>query len=140
MLDSESQLREAIQKMLQPGGTATTNEHGGHGVASTNAPTTAASTDIAYICPMPEHVALKYPKPGKCPLCGMALVPVTAELLAKIQPGGRVEHYTCPMPEHSDVKLDKPGKCPRCSMTLIPMMPTPQTSPAKAPAPEGHQH
>jgi RND family efflux transporter MFP subunit len=140
MLDSESQLREAIQKMLQPGGTATTNEHAGHGVTSTNAPTVAASTDIAYICPMPEHVALKYPKPGKCPLCGMALVPVTAELLAKIQPGGRVEHYTCPMPEHSDVKLDKPGKCPRCSMTLIPMMPTPQAPPAKAPAQEGHQH
>jgi hypothetical protein len=65
---------------------------------------------------------------------------VTPELLAKIQPGGRVEHYTCPMPEHSDVKLDKPGKCPRCSMTLIPMMPTPQAPPAKAPAPEGHQH
>jgi Cu(I)/Ag(I) efflux system membrane fusion protein len=140
MLDSESQLREAIQKMLQPGGAATTNEHAGHGVSSTNATTAATSSDIAYICPMPEHVALKYPKPGKCPLCGMALVPVTAELLAKIQPGGRVEHYTCPMPEHSDVKLDKPGKCPRCSMTLIPMMPTPQAPPAKAPAPEGHQH
>ena len=140
MLDSESQLREAIQKMLQPGKAVTTNEHAGHVAPSTNVTTTATSTDIAYICPMPEHVALKYPKPGKCPLCGMALVPVTAELLTKIQPGGRVEHYTCPMPEHSDVKLDKPGKCPRCSMTLIPMMPTPQAPPAKAPAPEGHQH
>ena len=140
MLDSESQLREAIQKMLQPGGAATTNEHAGHGVSSTNATTAATSSNIAYICPMPEHVALKYPKPGKCPLCGMALVPVSAELLAKIQPGGRVENYTCPMPEHSDVKLDKPGKCPRCSMTLIPMMPTPQAPPAKAPAQEGHQH
>lgn len=140
MLDSESQLREAIQKMLQPGGTATTNEHAGHVAPSTNVTTTTPSTDIAYICPMPEHVALKYPKPGKCPLCGMALVPVSVELLAKIQPGGRVEHYTCPMPEHSDVKLDKPGKCPRCSMTLIPMMPTPQPPSAKALAPEGHQH
>jgi RND family efflux transporter MFP subunit len=140
MLDSESQLREAIQKMLQPNSATTTNEHAGHGITSTNATTTAASSDIAYICPMPEHVALKYPKPGKCPLCGMALAPVTPELLARIQPGGRVEHYTCPMPEHSDVKLDKPGKCPRCSMTLIPMMPTPQAPPAKAPAQEGHQH
>jgi len=140
MLDSESQLREAIQKMLQPGGSTTTKEHAAHGVTATNTTASIESSDIAYICPMPEHVALKYPKPGKCPLCGMALVPVTAELLAKIQPGGRVEHYTCPMPEHSDVKLDKPGKCPRCSMTLIPMMPTPQAPPAKAPAQEGHQH
>ncbi|MBI3415261.1 MAG: efflux RND transporter periplasmic adaptor subunit [Verrucomicrobia bacterium] len=140
MLDSESQLREAIQKMLQPGSATATNEHAGHGVTSTNATTAAASSDIVYICPMPEHVALKYPKPGKCPLCGMALVPVTAELLAKIQPGGRVEHYTCPMPEHSDVKLDKPGKCPRCGMTLIPMMLTPPPPPPKAPVPEGHQH
>jgi membrane fusion protein, copper/silver efflux system len=139
MLDSESQLREAIQKMLQPGATpATTNEHAGHAVPSTNAVTTSASSDIAYICPMPEHVALKYPKAGKCPLCGMTLVPVTAELLAKIQPGGRVEHYTCPMPEHSDVKLDTAGKCPRCGMTLIPVMKQPSL-PA-TPAREGHQH
>ena len=80
MLDSESQLREAIQKMLQPGAAATTNEHAGHGVTSTNAASAVASPDIAYICPMPEHVALKYPKPGKCPLCGMVLVPVTFTL------------------------------------------------------------
>lgn len=140
MLDSESQLREAIQKMLQPGGVAATNEHAGHIATPTNATTAAASSDFAYICPMPEHVALKYPKPGKCPLCGMALVPVSADLLAKIQPGGRVEHYTCPMPEHSDVKLDKSGKCPRCGMTLIPMMQTPPPATVKPSAPEGHQH
>lgn len=138
MLDSESQLREAIQKMLQPAVPGTTNAHAGHTVLSTNAPTTSVSSEIAYICPMPEHVALKYSKPGPCPLCGMALVPVTAELLTKIQPGGRVEHYTCPMPEHADVKLDKPGKCPRCAMTLIPMMQT--SPPAKPAAHQGHQH
>ncbi|MBN9688658.1 MAG: efflux RND transporter periplasmic adaptor subunit [Verrucomicrobia bacterium] len=140
MLDSESQLREAIQKMLQPGDATATNEHAGHIATPTDATTAAASSDIAYICPMPEHVALKYSKPGPCPLCGMALVPVSAELLAKIQPGGRVEHYTCPMPEHSDVKLDKPGKCPRCGMTLIPMMQTPPPVTVKPSAPEGHQH
>ena len=84
---------------------------------------------------MPEHVSLEYSKPGKCPLCGMALVPVSAELLARIQPGGRVEHYTCPMPEHSDVKLDKSGKCPRCGMTLIPVM-----GPPPAPDATTHEH
>ena len=68
------------------------------------------------------NVAILYQQPGKCPLCGMALVPVTAEQLAQIQPGGIVDHYTCPMPEHADVQQDKPGKCPKCGMTLIPVM------------------
>jgi uncharacterized protein with PIN domain len=75
---------------------------------------------------MPEHVALEYDHAGKCPLCGMTLVPVTRETLSKIQPDGRVEYYTCPMPEHSDVHENKPGKCPRCGMTLIPVMVRPK--------------
>jgi multidrug efflux pump subunit AcrA (membrane-fusion protein) len=126
MLDSESQLREAIQKMVQPAGrTVTTTER-----TSTNMPMALPGTngpaampeEVVYICPMPEHVALQYEHPGKCPLCAMTLVPVTQETLAKIQPGGHVEYYTCPMPEHSDIHADKSGKCPRCGMTLIPVM------------------
>lgn len=143
MLDSESQLREAIQKMLQPAAKAAPAEpasHAGHGAsATTNAPTVLAGT-VGYVCPMPEHVAIKYNRPGKCPLCGMALVPVTAQALAKLAPGGKVLHYTCPMSEHTDVKLDKSGKCPKCSMTLIPVMqaaPLPAAMPA---SPSGHKH
>jgi len=71
---------------------------------------------------MPEHVAIVYKQPGNCPLCGMALVPVTTEELAQLQPGAPVAYYTCPMPEHADVHLDKSGKCPKCGMTLIPVM------------------
>jgi rubrerythrin len=85
-----------------------------------------SAEQVVYICPMPEHVALEYDHPGKCPLCGMTLVPVTRETLSRIQPGGRVEYYTCPMPEHSDVRSDKPGKCPKCGMTLIPVMVPPK--------------
>ncbi len=117
MLDSESQLREAIQKMTQPGAAAPAE------VAQ--APTNAAPTapeKIVYICPMPEHVSIQYDKPGKCPLCGMTLVPVSESLLAKIRPGAAIDYFTCPMPEHSDVRSDKPGKCPKCGMTLIPVM------------------
>jgi RND family efflux transporter MFP subunit len=128
MLDSESQLREAIQKMLHPKkpGEADAVTHAGHGTqpaasASATGPTSAAEPH-AYVCPMPEHVSIEYQHPGNCPLCGMALVPVSAAALAKMQPGGKVEYYTCPMPEHSDVKLDKSGKCPKCAMTLIPVM------------------
>ena len=52
---------------------------------------------------------------GNCPICGMALVPVTPSALKKIQPGGKVLYYTCPMPEHASVHEDKPGKCPLCA-------------------------
>lgn len=126
MLDSESQLREAIQKMLKPTGAAPNSEdveaqkqsaqHAAHSSPASD------SKSISYICPMPEHVAIKYDRPGKCPICRMTLVPVNEATLAKIQPGGRLEYFTCPMPEHSDVKLDKAGKCPKCAMTLIPVM------------------
>jgi rubrerythrin len=133
MLDSESQLREAIQKMRQPRAgvraserverQSVEREQPGGASATLHAPDALRSdTNVVYICPMPEHVSLEYDHPGKCPLCGMTLVPVTRETLSKIQPGGRVEYYTCPMSEHSDVHEDKPGKCPRCGMTLIPVM------------------
>jgi Cu(I)/Ag(I) efflux system membrane fusion protein len=139
MLDSESQLREAIQKMREPSGRAERQSVGRASVPASPssleqpqqsglAGTLALPTPVIYICPMPEHVALEYDHPGKCPLCGMALVPVTRETLSKIQPGGRVEYYTCPMPEHSDVRADKPGKCPKCGMTLIPVMVQPDSA------------
>ncbi len=113
LLDSESQLREALVKMTPVAQLPT----GAQPVVSS-----PAGAAAAFVCPMPEHVAILYQQPGKCPLCGMALVPVTAEQLAQIQPGGIVDHYTCPMPEHADVQQDKPGKCPKCGMTLIPVM------------------
>ena len=67
---------------------------------------------------MPEHVSITYDHPGNCPICGMALVPVTPGELKQLQPGGKVLYYTCPMPEHASVHEDKPGKCPICGMTL----------------------
>jgi RND family efflux transporter MFP subunit len=132
MLDSESQLREAIQKMSQPVGLETPPAAGSNAPATAETEAASDSEKIVYICPMPEHVALQYDLPGKCPLCGMTLVPVSQETLAKIQPGGKVEYYTCPMPEHSDVHESHPGKCPKCGMTLIPVMSQPKPAPAPA--------
>ncbi len=138
MLDSESQLREAIQKMLKPAATTQPEPEPTAAppakTAPTNAtPTAAPSSGLTYICPMPEHVSITYDHPGKCPLCGMTLVPVSKELLEKIQPGARVEYYTCPMPEHADVHSPRPGKCPHCGMTLIPVMEAPKpAAPAAA--------
>lgn len=116
MLDSESQLREAIQKMTEPGVTATENAE-----PKTEKPERSSSTGIIYVCPMPEHVSIQYDHAGTCPLCGMALVPVSTAELAQSQPSPVVLYYTCPMPEHADVHLDKPGQCPKCGMTLIPV-------------------
>ena len=126
LLDSESQLRQAIQKMSKPGEGVRASERGERptqGAASTlNATNAPRSTIVKYICPMPEHVSIEYDHPGKCPLCGMTLVPVSSAALSKIHPGGKLLYYTCPMPEHSDVHESKPGKCPKCGMTLIPVM------------------
>ncbi|HEY1490579.1 MAG TPA: efflux RND transporter periplasmic adaptor subunit, partial [Verrucomicrobiae bacterium] len=126
MLDSESQLREAIQKMS---GRSTAATQSPPAVADTNKTETVASNSekepLVYVCPMPEHTSIIYDHPGSCPICGMALVPVTPGELAQIRPGGKVLYYTCPMPEHANVHEDKPGKCPICGMTLIPVMAPP---------------
>jgi len=97
---------------------------------------------------MPEHVGILYDHPGDCPICGMKLVPVTGDTLAKIHPGGEVDYYVCPMsdgcptPEHGAVHYDKAGKCPVCGMTLIPIMkaaPLPKSSVTNS-VEAGHGH
>jgi hypothetical protein len=70
-----------------------------------------------YVCPMPAHAGILYDQPGKCPYCGMELVPAPDWRTAS----SPIAYYTCPMPEHSDVRQPGPGKCPRCGMTLIPV-------------------
>jgi membrane fusion protein, copper/silver efflux system len=91
MLDSESQLREAIQKMLSTQTSATPTPSPGASqrivtvssgaVATPNPEATPAEyvcpTD--YNCPMPEHMSIKYNHPGKCPICGMTLIPTPQE-------------------------------------------------------------
>ncbi len=133
MLDSESQLREAIQKMLHPKkpGEAETAAHAGHGaqpptsVAASESPTAEPHT---YVCPMPEHSDVKLDRAGKCPKCAMTLIPV----MPKPAPpaSAHTEHtaaapvtsplYTCPMASHAHVVSDKPGKCSECEMELVP--------------------
>ncbi len=128
MLDSESQLREAIQKMREPSSGAMETP----AITNTNVnktqPVSSAKVEkegVVYVCPMPEHVSIVYDHPGQCPICGMTFVPVTPGELKQLQPGGKIRYYTCPMPEHASVHEDKPGKCPICGMTLIPVMEAP---------------
>jgi membrane fusion protein, copper/silver efflux system len=90
MLDSESQLREAIQKMLNPNASASPPAHAEHAVAAESGaslmPSAAAIAGseeyvcpAEYSCPMPEHMNITYNHPGKCPICGMTLIPKSAE-------------------------------------------------------------
>jgi RND family efflux transporter MFP subunit len=133
MLDSESQLREAVAKMSAPnanaGGSELATETTNAGFSTTNAAGAGNQRAVKYICPMPEHVSIVYEHPGKCPICGMVLVPVSPATLQRLQPGGKLLYYTCPMPEHADVHSDKPGTCPKCGMTLIPVSEAPPLTP-----------
>ncbi len=83
MLDSESQLREAVQKMLNPNETPAPSLPPDHSAHQTSQPMTPpAQTEAApssYVCPMPEHISIKYNHPGKCPICGMTLIPLPEE-------------------------------------------------------------
>jgi RND family efflux transporter MFP subunit len=132
MLDSESQLREALQKMMPPRQAAGRAERETAGVSSIhgaiNAAPSVTPAAVKYICPLPEHVSIQYDQPGKCPLCGTTLAPVSQATLKRLQPGGEIIYYTCPMPEHNEARFDKPGPCPKCGLTLIPVMEAPPLS------------
>jgi NADH-quinone oxidoreductase subunit J len=88
-----------------------------------------AAQTADWTCPM--HPEVSQPDPGKCPKCGMSLIPRTeiangeAEHEAVTQP----QVYTCPM--HPEVRQDHPGNCPKCGMALIP---------AQDPASAGQSH
>lgn len=128
LLDSESQLREAIDKMkgVESSNREMVKTETRSPIQPFNHSTNAEPS--FYVCPMPEHVSILYDHAGKCPICGMTLVSLTRSALEKIQPDGKVLYYTCPMPEHASVHEDKPGKCPLCAMTLIPVMTQPEPS------------
>ena len=59
-----------------------------------------------YTCPMHPDVVRE--EPGRCPDCGMKLLPVEAPPTS----------YACPM--HPHVTSDSPDRCPECGMKLVP--------------------
>jgi len=84
MLDSESQLREAIQKMLNPNASPTPLPPQAVVAEPVSQPMPVAAMTpesgeyicpTEYSCPMPEHMSITYNHPGKCPICGMTLIP-----------------------------------------------------------------
>jgi len=66
------------------------------------------------------HPQIHKDKPGKCPICGMDLIPVKqTSVSAKQGKADDVTDWTCSM--HPQIHRDKPGKCPICGMDLIPV-------------------
>ena len=59
-----------------------------------------------YTCPMHPDVVSE--EPGRCPQCGMKLLPMESPPTS----------YVCPM--HPDVTSDSPDRCPECGMKLVP--------------------
>ena len=105
LIDSESQLQEALQKILASS-------------RGEEAAPEAHVHDTVWSCPM--HPEVTGNAEEKCTECGMFLEerPATPEELAAIHgpreamPG----QYTCPM--HPEVIEDEPGRCPECDMFL----------------------
>ncbi len=96
-----------------------------------------------WTCPM--HPEVSAPGPGRCPQCGMDLVP-RAELEGGVaspagaaRPGGhaaaQAPEYTCPM--HPEVRSSRPGKCPKCGMDLVPVAEVASGGGYAEPAPPG---
>jgi Ni,Fe-hydrogenase III large subunit len=91
-------------------------------LAQAQVPAPSDSTDggTSYTCPMHPEVA--EPGPGRCPICGMTLVPREAAEASELAPRGDEATasvtYTCPM--HPEIKQSEPGRCPVCGMHLVP--------------------
>jgi Cu(I)/Ag(I) efflux system membrane fusion protein/cobalt-zinc-cadmium efflux system membrane fusion protein len=117
LIDSESQLQEAIRKML--------DRRSGRGES-----TAMSRPETLFSCPMhPEVISTE---PGRCPECGMDLEERAGspEELAQLygehahqhehgdamSDAAPVGHYTCPM--HPEIVSDEPGRCPICGMFL----------------------
>ncbi len=143
LLDSESRLREAALKFLEPGvqggatpiKDATARAEAVAGTEEHPALETKHGGTLAYVCPMPEHGDIVYDQPGTCPICGMKLVPV--ERWTGHVESPRIAYWTCPMPEHASVHASGPGKCPICGMSLVPVPESVASAPPARPSPTG---
>lgn len=93
-----------------------------------------------YTCPM--HPEVLKDEPGKCPKCGMNLVPVDtrkqhSEIHVAHPKKEDADLYYCPMLCEGDKKYSEPGRCPVCGMHLVKVSGEPEAhkEPKLAPLP-----
>ena len=79
--------------------------------------------DAVYACPMHPEIIASWA--GKCPKCGMKLLPSGTEAEPPTE-------YACPM--HADIAATWAATCPKCGMTLRP------TEAGGEPSEGGHSH
>jgi FtsP/CotA-like multicopper oxidase with cupredoxin domain len=72
-----------------------------------------------FVCPMHAEIVASWE--GKCPKCGMKLIPAGPDVAAPTE-------FACPM--HPEITATWAGECPKCGMTLRPT----------GGAPEEHHH
>jgi len=118
LLDSESRLAEALGPHLhghsQSQQSMDSHSDSGHSTSSSQPHDHAAQAEEpplsgVYTCPMPEHFHVLQYGAGRCPECGMNLVPVEQTSNAEV--------YVCPMRECGIAQV-LPGDCPHCGMKL----------------------
>jgi len=105
LLDSESQLQEAISKIVASAPMANDNANN-------------HDHDQLWSCPM--HAKVLSDGEGKCPECGMFLEKRdgTPAEIEEVYHSGAAEpgQFTCPM--HPEIVQDEAGRCPKCGMFL----------------------
>lgn len=101
LIDSESQLQEALKKILASS-------------RGEEAPEEHAHADTVWSCPM--HPEVIGEEGGRCPECGMFLEERPATEADRTPATADPGQYTCPM--HPEVVSDEPGRCPECGMFL----------------------
>ena len=106
LIDSESQLQEAIRKIVAGAqGNETADPAHDH-------------PQTVWSCPM--HPEILSNAEGSCPQCGMALVerPGSDDEIMRVwmTEGAQAGQYSCPM--HPEIIQDGPGRCPKCGMFL----------------------
>ncbi len=114
LLDSESRLSESLGMAGHQHGPSQSNgasDIEAHSQESHETTGAIGEKNIGiYTCPMPEHFHVLQYGSGKCPECGMDLVPV--------EETDNSDFYYCPMSECQVVDTE-PGRCPKCGMNLV---------------------